>query len=126
MARSAKTNRTLIILFVTFGSLTYGYSASIIATTLAQPSFVDKFLNVPNAASLEGGVNGVFQAAGLIGALMTSATADFFGRKRALFIGATFAWVGGALQAGSVHIAMFFVGRLLTGLGIGKISSQKD
>ena len=28
-----------IILFVTFGSLTYGYSNSIIATTLGQPSF---------------------------------------------------------------------------------------
>lgn len=38
-----------------------------------------------------------------------------------MFIGATLAWVGGALQAGSVHIAMFIVSRLITGLGIGML-----
>jgi hypothetical protein len=30
--------------------------------------------------------------------------------------------VGGALQAGSVHIAMYLVFRFITGLGVGKLS----
>jgi len=42
-----------IILFVALGSLTYGYASSIIATTLAQPSFIAYFnLNPKTRVSL--------------------------------------------------------------------------
>ncbi|RFU25999.1 hypothetical protein B7463_g10334, partial [Scytalidium lignicola] len=123
MARSPRTVQFLIILFVTFGSITYGYCASIIATTLAQPSFVSYFSldKRPNTTQLEGAINGLFQTGGLFGALSCSQTADLFGRRKALFIGGACALVGGALQAGSVHIAMFIVARLLAGLGSGAL-----
>lgn len=58
---------------------------------------------------------------GLIGTLSTAHTADTFGRRMAMFIGATFSWVGGGLQAGSVHIAMFMIARFITGVGIGML-----
>lgn len=58
---------------------------------------------------------------GLIGSLSTAYTADRFGRRMAMFIGAAFAVVGGAMQAGSIHIAMFIVARFLTGIGIGML-----
>lgn len=110
------------MLFVALGSLTYGYSASIIATTLAQPSFVSYFhLDTrSNSAQLQGAINGLFQSGGLVGTLSCTATADFLGRRKALFVGAIVSLIGGALQAGSVNIGMYLVMRFITGLGIGK------
>ncbi|KAF2496967.1 general substrate transporter [Lophium mytilinum] len=120
---SPKATQILIILFVTFGSLTYGYSSSIIGTTLGQPSFIKYFgLDTrKNATQLEGAINGLFQAGGLIGALSCTQTADILGRRKALFIGAIFALIGGALQAGSVNISMYIVMRFVTGLGVGQL-----
>ena len=110
-----------IVVFVALGSLTYGYCASIIATTLGQPSFLAYFelATRSNATQLTGAINGLFQAGGFLGTLSCTQTADAVGRRRALFIGAVFAIVGGALQAGSVHIAMYIVARFITGFGIG-------
>ncbi|KAK4941906.1 hypothetical protein LTR10_018236 [Elasticomyces elasticus] len=123
MARSAKFNQYLVVWFVTFGSFTYGYCSSIIATTLAQPSFITYMHldTASNAAQLFGAVNGLFQAGGFLGSLSISMTADYLGRRKALMTGALFALVGGALQAGSVDIAMYLVMRFITGLGVGML-----
>ncbi|KAK3696007.1 hypothetical protein LTR37_018225 [Vermiconidia calcicola] len=117
------TVRFLIILFVTFGSVTYGYSASIIATTLGQPSFLSYFeLDTrPDAANITGAMNGLFQAGGLFGTLSCIWTADYFGRRMALCINAVITVIGGALQAGSVSNSMFIVMRFITGWGIGAL-----
>ncbi|KAL7892222.1 MFS transporter [Trichoderma sp. TUCIM 5745] len=72
------------------GSMTHGYCSSIIATTLGQP--------------------------GLVGCLSCVKSADVPGRKRSIFITAIVALIGGALQAGSVSIAMYLVFRFLIGL----------
>lgn len=103
------------------GSLTYGYCGSIISTTLAQPSFIAYFAldKQSNANALEGAINGLFQAGGLIGALGCSGLADWLGRRKAIFIGATISIIGGALQAGSVDIGMYIAMRFITGLGTG-------
>lgn len=105
------------------GSLTYGYCASIIATTLGQPSFIAYFeLDIrSNAANLEGAINGLFQTGGLFGALSCTGTADWLGRRKAIFVASVFAVIGGALQAGSVNIAMYIVMRFITSLGIGAL-----
>lgn len=64
----------LLVVFVTLGSLGYGYSASIIATTLGQPSFTSYFgLDIaPNATSIIGAMNFLFQFGGLVGCLSSS------------------------------------------------------
>ena len=111
-----------IALFVALGSLTYGYSSSIIATTLGQPSFLTYFdLDTrSDTAGLMGAINGMFQGGGLIGTLSCTVTADWLGRRKAMVIGSVFAILGGALQAGSVHIAMFIIARFVSGIGIGQ------
>ena len=103
------------------GSLTYGYCASIIATTLSQPSFVAYFKldTRANAANLTGAINGLFQAGGLVGALSCSKTADWLGRRKAILVASVVSAIGGALQAGSVNIGMYIAMRFVTGLGIG-------
>lgn len=112
-----------LILFICLGSLTYGYGSSIIATTLGQPTFIDYFDldKRSNANALIGAINGLFQAGGLFGAISVLWIPDKFGRRMAIFVGGVFCVVGGALQAGSVHIGMFLVARFLSGYGIGKL-----
>jgi MFS family permease len=109
---------------VALGSLTYGYSSSIISTTLGQPSFLAYFeLDTrSNATQLEGAINGLFQAGGLFGSLSCIGSADRLGRKMAILVACLVTIVGGALQAGSVNIAMYLVFRFITGLGVGKLS----
>ncbi|KKA17049.1 hypothetical protein T310_9327 [Rasamsonia emersonii CBS 393.64] len=89
------------------GSFTYGYCSSIISTTLAQPSFVSYFAldTRRNAADLEGAINGLFQAGGLLGALSCTKTADWFGRRKALLLGATFSVVGGWVGLGFYFVS---------------------
>jgi MFS family permease len=89
---------------------------------LGQPSFIHYFqlATRSNANSLIGAINGLYQAGGLFGAVSVLWIPDKLGRKWALFIGAIFCIVGGSLQAGSVHIAMFLLARFLVGCGIGK------
>ncbi|RFU72858.1 mfs transporter, sp family, sugar:h+ symporter [Trichoderma arundinaceum] len=111
------------IFLVTLGSFTYAYASSIIGTTLAQPSFVQYFDldKRSNANQLSGAINGVFQAGGLIGALACIPIADDYGRRMGLFVASIFAVIGGALQASSVHIAMYLVMRVISGLGVGAL-----
>ncbi|KAJ9256499.1 hypothetical protein DTO207G8_2502 [Paecilomyces variotii] len=121
--RSSSAFRSMLILFVALGSFTYGYAASIISTTLAQPSFVSYFAldKRQDASNVEGAINGLFQAGGLFGALSCIATADWLGRRKAIFIGAVISVIGGALQAGSVDIAEYIAMRFITGVGIGAL-----
>lgn len=51
--------------------------------------------------------------------MFSSWSADRLGCKKAIFIGSLLATIGGALQAGSVAMAMFLVFRFVNGLGVG-------
>lgn len=110
-----------LILFICLGSLSYGYCSSIIASTLGQPLFIQYFdlATRSDGESLIGAINGLYQAGGLLGAVSVLYLPDKLGRRWAIFIGGVFCVVGGALQAGSVHIVMFLIARFLVGCGIG-------
>ncbi|KAI4869542.1 sugar transporter family protein [Hypoxylon rubiginosum] len=108
----------LVILFATLGSVTVGYCNGIIGTTLGESGFVTYFnLDDSDSTGLIGAINGLYQTGGLFGCLSAGWTADQFGRRKALFIASCFAILGSALQAGSVHVAMFILARFITALG---------
>lgn len=56
----------------------------------------------------------------VLGALLSSWLAERLGRKKAILIGCVTACIGGALQAGSVNLAMFIIFRFVNGFGVGK------
>ncbi|EED13253.1 sugar transporter, putative [Talaromyces stipitatus ATCC 10500] len=120
MAISPSFFRILVVGFVALGSTTYGYSSSSIFTTLGKPSFLSYFVLDMRlgAAQLEGAINELFQAGGLFRSLSCIGSADRLGRKMSILIACSVTVVGGALQAGSVHIAMYLVFRFITGLGV--------
>ena len=92
--------------FVALGSLTYGYCASVIASTIGQPGWYSYFSlplqGEPGYASHTTHViataNGVFSAGGAVGALFVMWAADAAGRKRNIQLGALLSLLGGALQ----------------------------
>ncbi|KAG7412362.1 High-affinity glucose transporter [Fusarium oxysporum f. sp. rapae] len=125
IAEAKSTLNILIIVFVTLGSFSYGYSASIIASTLGQSHFISYFhldpIHDSNANALLGATNGLFQTGGLFGALLIGHCADRFSRRAAIIIASSIICVGGALQAASQNITMFLVMRFFTGVGVGLI-----
>jgi len=66
--------------------------------------------------------NGLFAGGGLIGCFLITYLADKIGRKRSIQATAILCIIAGALQAGSVHIAMFLVARFMMGVGIGMVN----
>lgn len=115
------TLRHQITLFVSLGSFTYGYCASIIATTLGQPNFY-KYLHLavegPGLAhtnAITGAMNGLFQGGGLFGSLIVGPLCDRLSRRGGMAVSAAICLIGGALQCGSVNVGMFLFARFLTG-----------
>ncbi|KAF9885400.1 hypothetical protein FE257_012922 [Aspergillus nanangensis] len=117
----------LVTVFVAIGSMTYGYSASIIGSTIGQPGWYSYFQlppeGTPGYASITtpaiSTANGVFSAGGAIGTLFIMWSCDYFGRKVNIQIGGFCALFGGALQGGANSLPMFQAGRFVCGLGIG-------
>jgi MFS family permease len=64
----------------------------------------------------------LFAGGGFIGCYLITWLADAVGRKRSIQITACLCIVAGALQAGSVHIAMFLVARFMMGMGVGMVN----
>lgn len=118
----------LIVFLVTFGSLTYGYNSAIIGAVLGLASFFTYFgidLYGPNAAEssrITGATNGVFAAGGLLGCILMTWLGDAYGRKVAIQVTSVLCVAAGIIQAASVHIAMFLVGRFLMGVGVGMVN----
>ncbi|KAG8158452.1 hypothetical protein KVR01_011574 [Diaporthe batatas] len=127
-AATANRYNFLIVFLVTFGSLTYGYNSAIIGAVLGLNSFFRYFgidLHGPNAAEssrITGATNGVFAAGGLLGCILMTWLGDAAGRKVAIQVTSVLCIIAGIIQAASVHIAMFLVGRFLMGLGVGMVN----
>lgn len=117
--RQFRAYNVLMVALMSLGSMGYGYSASIIATTLAQPSFISYFeLDTrPDGTQLIATMNGLYQAGGFLGVLTVSWFADRWGRRFAIGISALITLISGAFLAGSVHVAMFIAFRFFSGAG---------
>ncbi|KAK5225282.1 hypothetical protein LTR47_009535 [Exophiala xenobiotica] len=110
----------LITVFVSLGSFTYGYCSAIISTTLGLPQFYE-YLHLAtygpglsHTNALTGAMNGLFQGGGLFGSLAVGPIADKFSRRGSIAIAAAICLIGGALQTGTVNVAMFLVARFIT------------
>ncbi|KAL1887964.1 hypothetical protein Sste5346_009846 [Sporothrix stenoceras] len=112
-----------IALSLCLGSITYGYDFSIISTTVGQASWYAYFglttvatnPNYEYSNQIIGTVFGLFSAGAIFGAIFVGWLCDRYGRRPALVVAAIINVIGGALQAGSVHIGMFLAARFVTG-----------
>ncbi|KAK4574375.1 hypothetical protein LTR86_002137 [Recurvomyces mirabilis] len=113
-------------MIVALGSFNYGFGFATFATSIGQPGFYEYFALDPKSSytnSILGAVNALFFLGACIGALTSGPLSDHIGRKWTIFSAAAIALVGGALTAGSVHIAMLIVVRILQGCGLGGLAT---
>ncbi|KAJ5988017.1 hypothetical protein N7481_003227 [Penicillium waksmanii] len=118
-----------VVLALTLGSLTYGYTFSITSTTLGQPGWY-LFFDLSSEATgpkysytqaITGTMNGLFCAGDFLGSIFIGWSCHAMGRKNSLWIASPLAIRGGALQAGAVHIGMFLIGRFIGGFAVGVV-----
>lgn len=107
--------------FLAIGGFLFGYDSGIIASTIAQPYFVE-YMNNPSPAE-QGGIVSSFTGGAILGALSCSFLADYLGRKRSVFVGSLISVLGCALQAGAVNVAMVIAGRFIAGVAVGLLSA---
>ncbi|KAH8901429.1 MFS transporter [Thozetella sp. PMI_491] len=97
-------------------SLAYGYNASVIGTTIGQPSFLAYMGSEVAEPKLLSVIVGLFYAGGFVGAIISAPLSDRFGRRWAALVGAVSTLVVNAILAGSVNPGMFIAFRFLVGL----------
>ena len=117
--RHFTASTVFLVLFMCLGSSAYSYSISVISNTLGQPTFL-AYMGLDtdeNAASLIGVIVSMYYAGGFFGVVLVNPIADRWGRKPAIAVGATITLLSGAIEAGSVNLAMFIVFRFLNGAG---------
>ena len=132
-----------VVIYVALGSTACSYGMAIIgyvthpsvlslltsySSTIGQPSFYASLGLAPQGepgysrtAQYIGAFNGVNSAGSAIGAALCSYFADKYSRKRTIQFAACILIVGAAICAGSINNAMFLVGRVINGLGIGAL-----
>ncbi|RFU25166.1 hypothetical protein B7463_g11170, partial [Scytalidium lignicola] len=128
MAGGARANgyNYAVTFFAALGSFTYGYNSAIMGSVIGLPAFFPYFNIIESSSkgsSIIGAINGVYYGGGALGCWTIAYLADYFGRRRCIQIICVVCIISAALQAGSVHIAMLLVARLVNGISIGWINS---
>lgn len=136
------TFNVLLVVFVALSTLSTAYGLAIIGSTSGQPNCrfggelyfgladvlpVYTYFDLApqgedgygHTTNILGALNGANSAGAFLGCIVSAWTADKFSRKRTMQLGCAILIVGGALNAGSVSIAMFAIGRLVAGIGSG-------
>ncbi|RJE23707.1 MFS quinate transporter [Aspergillus sclerotialis] len=110
-----------------FGGMLFGMDSGIIGGVLTMDPFKAKYgiedLDKVGAANLSANIVSTLQAGCFFGALFASPVADAWGRKTALMLASVFAIIGVIMQAAaSGHLEAMYIGRVITGLGVGAAS----
>ncbi|KAJ7125692.1 general substrate transporter [Mycena crocata] len=110
-----------ISIFASLGVFLFGYDQGVMSGIITGPHFI-KYFHDPTAAEI-----GMMVAVLEIGAFFTSIAAgrvgDIIGRKGTLFIGAIIFTIGGAVQTFTVGFWSMVVGRIISGCGVGLLST---
>lgn len=96
----------------------FGLETSIIGPVLVMDDF-RKTIGGSSQATVQGLIVSSLILAAAFSSLGAGKLADTIGRVRGITIGTFVFALGAAIQAGSVHIAMFIVGRVIEGIGEG-------
>ncbi|TFK49224.1 putative sugar transporter [Heliocybe sulcata] len=103
------------------GFLLFGYDNGVFSGLTTDPTFLAQLSN-PNATLL-GFIVAVYELGCLFGALICACWAENFGRKTVCSAGSFILILGTIVQATSYGRAQMIVGRIITGVGMGFITS---
>ena len=98
------------------------YDIGILSTIYVSPGF-KKALNNPSSSD-EGLITAIFYAGQFAGfAFLSGKINNRLGRRWAGFLGVVVLCLGAVLQTAAVHLAMMVIGRIISGVGTGIVST---
>ncbi|KAK9322972.1 general substrate transporter [Lipomyces orientalis] len=74
-------------------------------------------------ADIKSTIVAIYEVGGFIGAIFISFAGETFGRRQSIALGAIIMMIGAVIQASAYELAQMFVGRIVSGIGIGVINS---
>lgn len=126
-------SRLQMALIVAPSFILFGYNQAGIGGLITEEDWVKTFpeIDTVNASksvksqrtTLQGFVVAVFVIGALFGSLSCSYSGDRFGRRNVIFFAAICTLIGEVLEASAFGLPQFIVGRVITGLGVGQLSS---
>lgn len=111
-----------------FGAMSFGWDSSVIGGVITMKPFIDDYglgdTTSAASANLAANIVSTLQAGCFAGALVASPLTDRFGRKWCLIAASWLILAGVAMQAASSgRLAPMYVGRFVSGLGVGAASA---
>ena len=100
----------------------YGWDAGVLGGIQATPQFLNAIGN-PKGSETIPIIAAIYNLAAGIMALCVSSFGMKIGRKGTILLGCLLICIGALLQASTFSLAQIFVGRVVTGSGIGCIAS---
>lgn len=111
-----------------FGAMSFGWDSAVIGGVITLPKFREDYnlgeVDSPASANLAANIVSTLQAGCFFGSLAASPLTDRWGRKWCLIGASWLILLGVILQAAATgHLAMMYVGRLISGFGVGAASA---
>jgi sugar porter (SP) family MFS transporter len=103
------------------GFLVVGYDNGLMGGFINGKPWNQAFNNP--SSTIIGTVVAIYEVGGFIGSLFTSVAGNSFGRRQCVGTGAICLIIGAILQASSFSLAQLFVGRIISGCGVGLFQS---
>ena len=115
-----KTRLYSICAILAIGSSQWGYNIGILASVLAHPAWLSLHAPTP---SQKGIVTGIYYLGTLLSYILAAPLADYLGRRYAALSGTAVLSVGVLFMAGSSGLPTMLLGRWISGLGVGVVST---
>ncbi|KAG8745651.1 hypothetical protein FRC10_007348 [Ceratobasidium sp. 414] len=118
----------LMTAFAAFGGILFGYDTGVISGIKEMPDWLETFGRQAAdgtweiATKEESLIVSILSAGTFFGALLAAPMGDILGRKWGLISACLVFSLGVALQTGTTGVAVFVVGRVFAGLGVGMVS----
>lgn len=118
------TGRALLYftsVFVSLGVFLFGYDQGVMSGIITSPYFLE-FFNQPTRAEI-GTMVAILEIGALVSSLVVGRLGDLIGRRRTILYGALIFVVGGLFQSFTKGFWTMIVGRLISGVGVGMLST---
>ncbi|CEP62017.1 uncharacterized protein LALA0_S04e05864g [Lachancea lanzarotensis] len=118
------TGRALLYftsVFVSLGVFLFGYDQGVMSGVITGPYFKDYFDN-PSRAAI-GNMISILEIGALISSLLVGRLGEKWGRRRTIRYGSFVFIIGGLIQTSALNLNYLIVGRVMSGLGVGLLST---
>lgn len=117
------TNVYVLASFLAISGLLQGFDVSSIAGILSTKAFKDYYGNPdPNVT---GGITATISGGSFLGCYIAFLVIDRLGRRATVQVACISFIIGAVISAASINVAMLIIGRLLSGIGVGKLNSSE-